>query len=430
MSLLKYLNSSENSIAIIFALSLLSLTIPYGIPVFGIFVLFFAILKIFTKRAVIRISKGFILFLFLIIFYIVGLFFTEEMYNRNLSDIRNIISFFLIWILLSDLQREKFKILVNNLAKYSSIVIFFVSIFSLYKFYKYTKGEYFQFLIDQNGGYPSGSSLISDYNMFSLAIFAGLISSIYLFNKSKSFMQNLFYLITIILSFFTIMLAGSRRGWVVLIILLVLYILLIMKRVLLNISSKVSVRGLTLVLIIFFFSISFILIGSITGVNESIRNSQEIERLSDRFDSLMYFSHNHKDSFNERTVRWDFAIELYKEYDFFQFFFGAGFNYLSEFGLRFGTTSGEDYPHNPFLSSLLYSGLIGVGTLIIFTIFSLKKALENKDVLGNYFVFYYFIAWIFIFISGNSIFSNKIFFILVLIILSIPREARSKPRLI
>ncbi|MCX6327607.1 MAG: hypothetical protein NT144_13305 [Bacteroidia bacterium] len=80
-----------------------------------------------------------------------------------------------------------------------------------------------------------------------------------------------------------------------------------------------------------------------------------------------------------RVMHWQFAWQIFsKEFNWRQKAFGGGFNFLNWFGFYFlKNKSSSDYPHNPFLSVLLYSGLFG---LIIYLIFMYK-------------VFYYYIKY-------------------------------------
>ena len=61
-----------------------------------------------------------------------------------------------------------------------------------------------------------------------------------------------------------------------------------------------------------------------------------------------------------RVERWAYALEEFKSYSLPQKLFGAGGKYHFSFGERFKSPTGEvgfDYPHNPLLSLLLYSGV-------------------------------------------------------------------------
>jgi hypothetical protein len=107
----------------------------------------------------------------------------------------------------------------------------------------------------------------------------------------------------------------------------------------------------------------------------------------------------------DRTLRWGFAAKIFlKEYSLPEKIFGGGFSFLNWYGFIFQKDKKIiDYPHNPFLHVLLYSGLFG---LLIYVIFILK-------VFKFYFKFFheftilsicFFITFFFTFFSGGTSF--------------------------
>ena len=124
-----------------------------------------------------------------------------------------------------------------------------------------------------------------------------------------------------------------------------------------------------------------------------------------------------KDNFGEdRTTRWKFAIEIFKkEYTWPQKLFGGGFAFLNWYGYCFlGDKTKSDYPHNPFLFILLYSGMIGLSIylLLIYKVFYYYlKYIKEYPV---YFIFF-IIAFYFTFFSGGNPFDPPIMgFLLIL----------------
>jgi hypothetical protein len=119
---------------------------------------------------------------------------------------------------------------------------------------------------------------------------------------------------------------------------------------------------------------------------------------------------------NFRWSRWEFAIQIFtKEYNLKQKIFGGGFNFLNWYGYYFfGDKTRSDYPHNPFLSVLLYSGIFG---LIIYLIFMYRvffyyiKYLKKYKILAVFFI----ITFIFSFFSAGSPFDPPImgFFVML-----------------
>jgi hypothetical protein len=118
----------------------------------------------------------------------------------------------------------------------------------------------------------------------------------------------------------------------------------------------------------------------------------------------------------DRIMRWEFAYKLFtKEYNLKHKIIGGGFSFLNWFGFEFEKDKSYiDYPHNPLLSVLLYSGLLG---LFIFLIFICKVVKEYYKMVQDYFMFVIFfgITLFFSFFSAGSPFDPPImgFFMLL-----------------
>jgi len=132
---------------------------------------------------------------------------------------------------------------------------------------------------------------------------------------------------------------------------------------------------------------------------------------------LVIFHDSITDNFiNIRKVHWLFSWQIYKqEYDIPHKLFGSGFNYLNWFGYYFlKDKTASDWPHNPFLSVLLYSGLIG---LIIYLFFLYKVFLLYFKYIKEYLVLFlcFLITFFFTFFSGSSPFDPPMmgFFVLL-----------------
>ena len=110
-----------------------------------------------------------------------------------------------------------------------------------------------------------------------------------------------------------------------------------------------------------------------------------------------------------RLNRWRYALHLYiNEYNFSQKLIGAGFGYTRKFARMFFKEERDfDYPHNPFLSVLLYSGLIG---LIAYLLFIYKVINYYWKYRREYwpFALCFAAAFFFAFFSANSPFDPAI----------------------
>jgi len=115
------------------------------------------------------------------------------------------------------------------------------------------------------------------------------------------------------------------------------------------------------------------------------------------------FSHDPKNAIHSRTDRWRFAWKLYtKEYNLKHKIIGHGFDYLNWYGYYFyNDETRSDWPHNPFLSVLLYSGVIGLSLyiLLLYKVISIYLRYVKE-----YYILFVFwgIAFFFSFFSANN----------------------------
>jgi hypothetical protein len=133
---------------------------------------------------------------------------------------------------------------------------------------------------------------------------------------------------------------------------------------------------------------------------------------------------------DERLIRWKFAWLIYtKEYTWSQKLFGHGFSFLNWYGFYFlNDRTLSDWPHNPFLAILLYSGIIGflVYCFLIYKVF--LYYLKYRKEYPLLFIFF-LITFFFSFFSGSSPFDPPImgfFVILPFFIHSIHRRDKTE----
>jgi hypothetical protein len=108
-----------------------------------------------------------------------------------------------------------------------------------------------------------------------------------------------------------------------------------------------------------------------------------------------------------RTSRWYYCWIIFKDYPIQKKLFGGGFDYMKMFGSKFG--GGEyDYPHNPFISAFLYSGILGGFAYLWFMFMSIFYYIKYY----KYHLFYlvsFLVIFYFSFFSGNTHFSIPIY---------------------
>lgn len=119
---------------------------------------------------------------------------------------------------------------------------------------------------------------------------------------------------------------------------------------------------------------------------------------------------------SDRTSKLKYSIELWKiKYKWYNKLFGHGFDYYEWFGEKFYNDPVRgDYPHNPFISVILYSGIVGLILFLwlLFRVISIYiKFRKEYAVLLVCFL----ITFFFSFFSGSSPFDPPImgFFMLL-----------------
>ncbi|QKG80225.1 hypothetical protein FHG85_08100 [Tenuifilum thalassicum] len=132
------------------------------------------------------------------------------------------------------------------------------------------------------------------------------------------------------------------------------------------------------------------------------------DTISDDFKPLMA-----NDRFaGPRIDRWRYAIYLYtKKYTLIQKLIGGGFDYTYRFARKFHPEDPKrdfDYPHNPFLSVLLYSGVLG---LLVYIWFFVKSLYLYYIYRKEYWIFgiIYLVTFFYAFFSSNSPFEPAFF---------------------
>jgi hypothetical protein len=134
------------------------------------------------------------------------------------------------------------------------------------------------------------------------------------------------------------------------------------------------------------------------------------------YKSLLFAGSGTDDFSDSRIARWQFGWSIFsREFNVRQKLTGGGFSFLNWYGYYFlKNKTASDWPHNPFLTILLYSGIIG---LIIYLFFLYKVFLYYFKYLRYYphFLILFLITFFFSFFSGGSPFDPPVmgFFVIL-----------------
>jgi hypothetical protein len=127
-----------------------------------------------------------------------------------------------------------------------------------------------------------------------------------------------------------------------------------------------------------------------------------------------YFNDLVRNKFSgSRTSRWYYSWVIFKNYSLRKKLFGGGFEYLEMFKKEFNEIN-YDYPHNPFLSAFLYSGIIGGFAYFWFMFMVFYYYIKYYKYHVFYFVCF-LVTFYFSFFSANTHFSVAIFAIFSII---------------
>jgi hypothetical protein len=416
----------ELILAVIVTLSLYGDAFPYRTPiVFPLTLLGFGWVGLVQRKLTVPSNAGFAFTVACVVFYLIGILETSYLYNLNVRDLRNVASLLLLSPMLCSLRDMKqFQTFCKYTRFLGASAGTALAIIGLYKYNLMAEGRELKFLFFAGRQYPWGTSLIVDYNFYAFAMLAGAISCTFCLCRGASFSAKALSLCGLALTIASMSLSGSRRGWVTEGLFLIILVGLTLRWVGLNLwrslrsalDAKVNFQSIVLL-----FTVAILFGAAIRRLHPAFLDSNRTEfqvqskSLQGRFDGLTQPAA----SFEGRSDRWVFASHLLENASPLQFLFGQGFDYLHIYAVEFPGDTPEDYPHNPIISASLFSGIVG-GSLVLTFLMAATLRYFRARKSDMYFASLYTASLCFVIPSYNSIFSGKLFGLLLLIPWSIP----------
>lgn len=112
--------------------------------------------------------------------------------------------------------------------------------------------------------------------------------------------------------------------------------------------------------------------------------------------------------YGPRAERWKYSLTIFADsLDTGEKIAGGGFRYMEMFGSKFGDVR-YDYPHNPFLSALLYSGVPGLAAYVYFMFMVFLLFVRNRE-LHMFYLVSFVVVFYFSFFSVNTHFTLPVF---------------------
>lgn len=342
-----------------------------------------------------------VLYLLSCLIYTLHHFLGKEFYQQSTSESFNILWWTIFGALLVYQMRQGqvyhtlFQVYVRNIVFFGCGISAFLG---LLKYVNILSGRYLDSYYYGNK-ILLGSSLNSDYNVYSLGLTIGALLSIGLYIKITKLPLKFLYILTIGIILVSILLSGSRRG--VFMSGFILFCLAYSQQIT-NARKQMNLFttfGVPIILIFLFSNNWDKISGYLASTNlldESIIRVLTLkEELQDE---------------NERTTRFSWGLDYYYEGSGFEQIFGGGFEYLKIMPNVFSGDL-EDNPHNYLVSSLLYGGFICF-IIILFLSFEL---ISSSFYCNRSWYPVILIVLFFGLTSSNSLFAMRIFPTLVLL---------------
>lgn len=362
--------------------------------------------NLFREEYIFEFLKTFNPLVFLGVFFGLGILLSDQLYDRSLRDLFEYgvnMFFLLIFFALTYYSKnnEGFFWVFRRMSRVIWVTSIFVAVLGLTKFI-------FQLLqINLPIDTPWGASINEDKNFYALYSFLGLIGLFPRAQKEGNFRGQMSLLLLASLLVMNIVFSFSTRSVILLSILLFMLVIIQLRELFFRKKSNTYLaKNLRIPTLL------FIILTGLAVLTWNKHPEKKATWLVNYFGFDAKALNDDKIKINELAYqldKWDFAIDTYKNYSVTEKIFGSGFDYLNTFGEKYNEKI--DYPHNPILSALLYSGMLGAVFVIFFLFVSFYySALYFKK--HHLFAMMLFVCTLFIFFSGNSIFSVPIFLFL------------------
>lgn len=250
-------------------------------------------------------------------------------------------------------HKRTYPVIINYLYLFISSVAVLAALIGLYKYLAYKNGLTFEFVAKASSGtYPYGTTLLSDYNFYGLTLLIGSLFLLRYWMHAKSFGAGVLFAALCSVVITAGIYSGSRR-FIILVPLLLLTTLIIRGFIFRGEESplrwaSLATGSLIALVLVFLFFVHF---------NGAYDRHLEVQVMT-----LGALDHG----MSSRLERWSYALELIANIDIWQI---NDFQYRKDYGCKFVNCIDDDYPHAPILSSVLYGGIYGLLSTLLFYLY-------------------------------------------------------------
>jgi hypothetical protein len=365
---------------------------------------------VFTLRGI-YFQRGWVLLVLTTGAYSVSAYFSGRSYGVVQNDLYSIFQAAVLSVFLSPShfsvwRRARFWLLLHRSFLFVGGA---AAVVGLTKLVLMNRGVTLDFFLTSEGVYPPGSSLNSDYNVFSVALIMTMGSALWLLNRDRSHWIYLICHISLPIMVTCVLLTSSRRALVFLSIgASAAFFTRIWRRRRGSQPARPTgnrsrwVIGATYAIVV---SIAATNIQTLAARVQDFFLEEEVQSVTTRAKTV-----STSEAAESRLIYWQASVQKLSQHTPFEWLFGSGFGYVRELGV--GLDVVEDYPHNFVLSALLYGGLFQTILTIILVVQAHRQAwFAGAD--HRILVFWLLMLTAFHLTSSNSVFSAEIFLVLM-----------------
>jgi hypothetical protein len=413
---------SDTTAVGVFAVILLEMLVPVGTLASVIALMLFAGICVLKSNWP-AVSRGLLLFALPAGAFLITACLNGIEYNVVRVDAVNIVQTvvlmaFLGWARFDDSRRERF---LKNVHIAFLVLGVTGAAAGLIKLFLDSRGIQIGFLFDKYDRYPAGSSLRSDYNIFTSAIVLSLCSAFWLMPRTRSrFILHLCHMGWPVLATAAV-LTGSRRAPIFLAIgLLVGMVALIRgrRRRFQEAPGKLEGMSVNRWLMTFYclclLSVAFYA-PPVRRALEDLVASTQVNSLLDRSSTVSSVAQ----LFDTRLLFWDYSLHEIGNRDMVSLLLGNGFTYVADLGHLIGEL--EAYPHNFVFSAMLYGGVLQTLLLLSVIAIAFTRAFHAAP-SARFLFFWLLVAVLFSLSSNNSFFSSELGLAAMVLALDAPRR--------
>jgi len=243
-------------------LFLIRIAIPYAkyffVPYFIFFMAYtiFRILKVHDVKKVKRYYfRVFSAFLLVCMFFFIGILLSSRLDFFFLKE--GLAMFVLVCIVIMAFifieSEDDFKLFTRIFMRQFLAFCIFICLFSLVKLFFLLRGVKFEFLCAPGGLYPKGTSLVSDYNFYSLVNILGIVTASFLLVREKPGTRSLLIQLLVLGMIMNVMFSTSRRGILVLALIILFFFLVLLFGWLARKGTWMAILSVKLRLVFIFF---------------------------------------------------------------------------------------------------------------------------------------------------------------------------------